>query len=722
MVTNYHADVSLSDNEGLQPLHHACFEGHIDVVKLLLKEPVDIEAKSSYGSTPLDYACWKGYKQIVRCLLDAKPSANTQVIDGEGWSPLISATAYEHSDIMELLLKTNPKNIDHPRRDGDTALHIASREGFEEGVELLLKHQAKADVLNDMNATPLFLAAMNGHESVVRALAQNCKPALSIKAKYGLMPLHIAAYNRNESLLKSLWDADHSIFSQNFEIAWADALEWNALGMAKTLLSFDQYTLTINDKIGKNSETALHVCCRHGYKELAELLLKHGADVTAKDYQGCTPLHRASEQGSVEIVKILLDANASVGETDEENKTALHYASEANSQEVESQRPEKPDFSDLGMGDDWSSQSDEPILGRYEAVISLLRKHGARPGAKTGKGKTALHLAATHRDPARAGLIIDGMSQRDIQATDKSGKTALCIAFENARSEATMICILDNMELADFGNSDGAERLEYEALMWAAESSIRHKLATMLLLKYKRGGRLFPAEKWGAIRLAAYRGMYEVLWLLIASSPPNVDTQKSINSALEWATSRTGKEKSHIDIQHPNPESKGERQEQQEGKGKRTTHRPTSSGKQAADQGDIPTDMSFVEDILYDPPVTVTSESKEPFEPPEMVDSLPEIAGKPEATIVQFYNDDKCRRSGLLQRSRSVKETIYGSGPKRIMDDAKELLRKMVQLGPQDLHSTHEAAPNYDLYLQNTPMFTWVHLPSTNVRIRNSMH
>ncbi|CAN0537685.1 unnamed protein product, partial [Ectocarpus sp. 8 AP-2014] len=42
----------------------------------------------------------------------------------------------------------------------------------------------------------------------------------------------------------------------------------------------------------------LHCCVRHGHAEVIELLLRHGADVTAREaWAGRTPLHYACQAG-----------------------------------------------------------------------------------------------------------------------------------------------------------------------------------------------------------------------------------------------------------------------------------------------------------------------------------------------------------------------------------------------------------------------------------------
>jgi ankyrin repeat protein len=58
-------------------------------------------------------------------------------------------------------------------------------------------------------------------------------------------------------------------------------------------------------------QTPLHYSVQEGYKDIAELLLAHGAEVNAKNYKESTPLHNAASYGHKDMVELLL-ANKSV--------------------------------------------------------------------------------------------------------------------------------------------------------------------------------------------------------------------------------------------------------------------------------------------------------------------------------------------------------------------------------------------------------------------------
>lgn len=56
--------------------------------------------------------------------------------------------------------------------------------------------------------------------------------------------------------------------------------------------------------------TPLAICCRGGYVNVAQTLLKHGADPNHVDAGGCTPLMSAADRGHAPMVELLLKSGA----------------------------------------------------------------------------------------------------------------------------------------------------------------------------------------------------------------------------------------------------------------------------------------------------------------------------------------------------------------------------------------------------------------------------
>ena len=62
-----------------------------------------------------------------------------------------------------------------------------------------------------------------------------------------------------------------------------------------------------NDVQLRNKASVLHLACKWGMKDVAELLIKHETKLNTVDENGNTPLMEACLNGHMEIAKILLE-------------------------------------------------------------------------------------------------------------------------------------------------------------------------------------------------------------------------------------------------------------------------------------------------------------------------------------------------------------------------------------------------------------------------------
>ncbi|XP_078594440.1 uncharacterized protein LOC144872257 [Branchiostoma floridae x Branchiostoma japonicum] len=68
----------------------------------------------------------------------------------------------------------------------------------------------------------------------------------------------------------------------------------------------------INTKRKLDGQTSLHVASRNGRTEVAELLIKNGANLEARDKNQNTPLHLAAAEGHIGTCEHLIRSGADV--------------------------------------------------------------------------------------------------------------------------------------------------------------------------------------------------------------------------------------------------------------------------------------------------------------------------------------------------------------------------------------------------------------------------
>lgn len=198
------------------------------------------------------------------------------------WSGDIDSVAY----YIDAGADVNARN----KGSEETALMYAAQEGHLDVVRLLLKNEAKPDLIPENNETALIRATALGYIDIVEELIR-AGANINQSGKKSQKPLHYAAK------FGYYYIADMLIY----------------------------YEANVNAK-ARYDVTPLMTSIISGYPAIAELLIKSGADINATDSEGFTPLMLASKYAFHKLAGMMLQKGATIDKTTESGNTALTLA------------------------------------------------------------------------------------------------------------------------------------------------------------------------------------------------------------------------------------------------------------------------------------------------------------------------------------------------------------------------------------------------------------
>ncbi len=313
---------------------------------------------------------------------------------------LMSAVQSGMTHAVREVLQRGHYDLSERDSQKQTALHIATIEGYYDIVDLLLKYRAEVDSRADEDDTPLHWAARHGHVDIARLLVENgadleargtnqftplhwalfmglLEPAemliaagadVTAKDRNGKTAVHLATQVDLDEVIPKLVEGGVDVNKEDIEgeTALYLAMEYRCAKTGKRLMALGA---EVNSRGGMtHGQVPLHSACRGGRRDHVEFLLEVGADVNARDNLGQTALH-VSIISNKDVVQVLIDHGADVSLKDNQGHTALIWAA---------------------------------YHGAY-GHIQLLLQHGARAGDKdavleaTASQHLALRIASGHK-------------------------------------------------------------------------------------------------------------------------------------------------------------------------------------------------------------------------------------------------------------------------------------------------------------------------------------
>ena len=397
--------------------HHGLIANFIWTIRALLQHGADAADLADYGWTGVHTIALTGNNpDELATLLDQglDPTAETS----SGWQAShLAALANEDSRIVSTLLEfgVNPDSS-----IGDVKTIELQRQRSES------RFRPSHDARIGDGRTPLHCAAFgNPNPDVIVALIEGgANPNAATTT--GWTPLHAAVYaNPNRDVVEALFAGGAKANSQ-----LKDSWTWREVSPTRTMPDSAHETDFLLPLEGgnihiKGLSTPLHVAVKYPQKDSAvDVLIRGGADPTARDVNGGTPLHQVKTAADAAL---LMEAGADPNARDEDGDTPLHnaliLARGSETVELVSALIDGGANPNARTVSGWTPlhtlvfDSRGSISRTVTELISLLIRHGADPNSQDDYGNTPLHIAANSgaTKPDVAEVLIGGGADPNVR-------------------------------------------------------------------------------------------------------------------------------------------------------------------------------------------------------------------------------------------------------------------------------------------------------------------
>lgn len=216
-------------------------------------------------------------------------------------------------------------NLDFVNDKNQTPLFVAALNGHSSLVTLLADYEADTELSPCDGHTPLWIAARAGNVDVVNALLDAHAEADAEDFEYGATPYMVAAANGHDDVIFALSDSDANCDARDNrgDTALIYAIVNN---QTKTALGLIEAGAQLEHGF---CESPITLACENNNFEIVEALIEENVNINIVDSDGNTPLIKAVSCGHNKIALLLIKNGADVNAVDSNGYSALYYAFEA---------------------------------------------------------------------------------------------------------------------------------------------------------------------------------------------------------------------------------------------------------------------------------------------------------------------------------------------------------------------------------------------------------
>ncbi|UOY94580.1 ankyrin repeat domain-containing protein [Ectobacillus sp. JY-23] len=168
-------NINARDYKGQTAIMIATYNNDVATAKLLIDAGADVNIQDDMQNNPFLYAGAEGYIDILKLTIMA--GANPRITNRYGGTALIPAAEHGYVEVVRELLTYTDIDVNHINHLGWTALleAIILNDGGtnqQQTIQLLIEHGADVNIADKHNVTPLQHARGKGFKEIERILLQ----------------------------------------------------------------------------------------------------------------------------------------------------------------------------------------------------------------------------------------------------------------------------------------------------------------------------------------------------------------------------------------------------------------------------------------------------------------------------------------------------------------------------------------------------------------------
>ena len=432
LIEKINFNVDMVDNKKWTALHYAAQKGSYELMNYFIAKGTDVLLKTKDGLNCLHIAASNGHLNLCKTLIN-EINFDVNIADDEGRTALY-CSAQSGNDELFGFIADKGTNIFLKTKGGQNCLHIAAGRGhFNLCKTLIEKINFNVHMVDNKKWAALHYAAQNGSYKLMKYFIAKETDVL-LKTEDGLNCLHIAACHGHLNLCKTL------INEINFDVNIADDEGWTALHRSAQSGN-DELFGFIADKgtdvflKTKGGQNCLHIASLSGDLNLCNILIdKYKFDVHMTDNRGWRALHFSAQSGKYKNVKLFADKKTDIYLKTKEGVNCLHIAAAHGHLNLCKTLIEEHTF-DVHICDEygWTALHYSVKNGNYE-MIKFFIDMGSDIYLKVNDGSNCLHIAALHGHFNLSKMLLDNYNF-DIHFANNEGVTALHFAAKNGNFE-----------------------------------------------------------------------------------------------------------------------------------------------------------------------------------------------------------------------------------------------------------------------------------------------